>query len=121
MNKSKNIVLILSENFTKSSWCQFEVLLAHNRFVKQVADSLVSIKLEDIAHDLMTNSLEILIKFALSVPLKSYHWLSYKQELVIYCYMIHEECLYRWIHSDSQNIPIFLPIISLDCVRILIK
>lgn len=64
MNKSKNIVLILSENFTKSSWCQFEVLLAHDRFVKQVADSLVSIKLEDIAHDLMTNSLEILIKFA---------------------------------------------------------
>jgi toll-like receptor 13 len=64
MNKSKNIVLILSENFTKSSWCQFEVLLAHNRFVKQVADSLDSIKLEDIAHDLMTNSLETLIKFA---------------------------------------------------------
>jgi hypothetical protein len=67
MNKSKNIVLILSENFTKSSWCQFEVLLAHNRFLKQVADSLVSIKLEDIAHDLMTNSLEILIKFALTI------------------------------------------------------
>ena len=64
MNKSKNSVLILSDNSTKSSWCQFEVLLAHNRFVKQVADSLVSIKLEDIAHDLMTNSLETLIKFA---------------------------------------------------------
>ena len=64
MNKSKNIVLILSEHFTKSSWCQFEVLLADNRFVKQGPDSLVSIKLEDIAHDLMTNSLETLIKFA---------------------------------------------------------
>lgn len=48
----------------RSKWCQFELLLAHERFLEKGPDSLVSIKLEEIRYTLMTNTLETLIKFA---------------------------------------------------------
>lgn len=64
MKNSRKIVLILSESFAESKWCQFEVLLAHERFLEQGPDSLISIKLEEITSFLMTNTLETLIKFA---------------------------------------------------------
>ncbi|CAG2227975.1 unnamed protein product [Mytilus edulis] len=64
MKNSRKIVLILSESFAESKWCQFEVLLAHERFLEHGPDSLISIKLEEITTFRMTNTLETLIKFA---------------------------------------------------------
>ncbi|VDI82646.1 Hypothetical predicted protein [Mytilus galloprovincialis] len=64
MKNSRKIVLILSESFAESKWCQFEVLLANERFLEHGPDSLISIKLEEITTFRMTNTLETLIKFA---------------------------------------------------------
>ncbi|CAC5423443.1 unnamed protein product [Mytilus coruscus] len=64
VKNSRKIVLILSESFAESKWCQFEVLLAHERFLEHGPDFFISIKLEEITTFLMTNTLETLIKFA---------------------------------------------------------
>ncbi|KAJ8300181.1 hypothetical protein KUTeg_021700 [Tegillarca granosa] len=61
MNKSKKILIILSEDFAQSDWCQFELRVSQDRFLNSDNISLVLIMLQEIGHRHLTSSLRALI------------------------------------------------------------
>ncbi|XP_076076109.1 toll-like receptor 6 [Mytilus galloprovincialis] len=114
MKNSRKIVLILSESFAESKWCQFEVLLAHERFLEHGPDSLISIKLEEITTFRMTNTLETLIKFATHAV-----WSNQNKEefsvRILDCFQVKTDNIYgnnsntskhRCSHSHAQKMKV---------------
>lgn len=48
MERSRNLVLVLSQAFVMSQWCQFELHLAQHRFIESRRDRLVLVLFEPI-------------------------------------------------------------------------
>jgi hypothetical protein len=61
MKESRKVILVMSNAFARSEWCQFEVLLAHERFLKNDSDTLVTVLLEDVSSRHFTNVLRIIL------------------------------------------------------------
>jgi hypothetical protein len=61
MKESRKVILVMSNAFARSEWCQFEVLLAHERFLKNGSDTLVTVLLEDVSSRHFTNALKIIL------------------------------------------------------------
>ena len=61
MKESRKVILVMSNAFARSEWCQFEVLLARDRFLKNGSDTLVTVLLEDISNRHFTNALKIIL------------------------------------------------------------
>ncbi|OWF54530.1 toll-like receptor 3 [Mizuhopecten yessoensis] len=59
---SRKLILILSNEFAKSQWCQLETLKAQDRFFKEGASSLVLVMLEDISYRHMNGPLSLLLR-----------------------------------------------------------
>ncbi|KAK3091594.1 hypothetical protein FSP39_021019 [Pinctada imbricata] len=59
---SRKVILVLSNNFAKSQWCQYEILLAQHRFLEEGGNSLILILLSDIKQKYMTNCLGMLLR-----------------------------------------------------------
>ncbi|KAK3090059.1 hypothetical protein FSP39_008885 [Pinctada imbricata] len=59
---SRKVILVLSNNFAKSQWCQYEILLAQHRFLEEGGNSLILILLSDIKQKYMTNCLGMLMR-----------------------------------------------------------
>nr|WBP49899.1 Toll-like receptor protein [Mimachlamys nobilis] len=62
IRQSGKVMLILSNEFAKSQWCQFETLLAQNRFFEEGASSLVLVMLEDVNNRYLNGPLSLLLK-----------------------------------------------------------
>jgi toll-like receptor 13 len=61
MKESRKVILVMSNAFARSEWCQFEVILAHERFLKNGSDTLVTVLLEDVSSRHFTNALKIIL------------------------------------------------------------
>lgn len=48
MDRSRCLLLVISENFLKSQWCQFEMNLAQHQLLESRRDKLILVFLEDI-------------------------------------------------------------------------
>ncbi|XP_060084014.1 toll-like receptor 2 [Ylistrum balloti] len=59
---SRKVILILTDEFAKSQWCQFETLMAQNRFFEQGASSLVLVMLEDVSSRHLNGPLSLLLQ-----------------------------------------------------------
>lgn len=57
MRCSRKLVLIITNAFCKSKWCQFEILMAHERFLNN-ENVLVTILLEEVKSKYFTNTLK---------------------------------------------------------------
>ena len=62
INASRKIVLILSNDFARSQWCQFEMTMAQLRSVEEGRHTLVVVMLENIQTRNMSTSLNVLLK-----------------------------------------------------------
>lgn len=61
MKESRKVILVMSNAFARSEWCQFEVSLAQDRFLKNGSDTLVTVLLEDVSSRHFTNALKIIL------------------------------------------------------------
>ncbi|CAH0699493.1 unnamed protein product [Spodoptera exigua] len=61
MDRSRSIMLILSQRFLLSQWCQFEMHLAQHRLLETRREDLTLILLEDIPRRLRPNTLHYLM------------------------------------------------------------
>jgi len=59
---SKKVIMVLSNNFAKSQWCQFEVLMAKTRFMEEGESSLVLLMMEDISSRYVGGPLKLLLQ-----------------------------------------------------------
>ncbi|XP_033764131.1 toll-like receptor 2 type-2 [Pecten maximus] len=50
INASRKVILVFSQDFARSEWCQFEAMTAYQRILTQGTSSVVIIMLEDISH-----------------------------------------------------------------------
>jgi hypothetical protein len=87
------VILVMSNAFARSEWCQFEALLAHERFLKNGSDTLATVLLEDVSSRHFTNALNIILT-ATTYPIwseKQEHLVNqqWKSELItiIYCFI----------------------------------
>ncbi|XP_071081176.1 toll-like receptor 13 [Haliotis cracherodii] len=62
LNNSRNVVLVLSDSFNQSLWCQFELTLVQKRSLEQDEGYLVVVLLEEIHARNMTSSLYALLQ-----------------------------------------------------------
>ncbi|XP_045208621.2 toll-like receptor 2 [Mercenaria mercenaria] len=61
IEESKQIILILSNSFSKSAWCMFEMKVAHSKHIED-GTKLVVILLEEIWSRNMNESMKVLLK-----------------------------------------------------------
>ncbi|XP_050685741.1 toll-like receptor 3 [Leptidea sinapis] len=61
MDRSKSIMLIISQRFLLSQWCQFEMHLAQHRLLETRREDLILILLEEIPRRLRPNTLHYLM------------------------------------------------------------
>jgi toll-like receptor 13 len=61
MQKSRKILLILSNSFAKSHWCRFETMMAQIRSMKDGENMVIVVLLERIQTKNITNSLHVLL------------------------------------------------------------
>ena len=59
---SKRVIIILSENFLHSEWCQFEFQKAHLQLLEEKRNRIIMILLHDIDHQMFDNQLRDYIK-----------------------------------------------------------
>ncbi|XP_055956135.1 toll-like receptor 13 isoform X1 [Patella vulgata] len=62
MENSRKILIILSNEFARSQWCQFEISLAQNLVLDMSIESIVVVFLEEIEAINMSKSLHALLK-----------------------------------------------------------
>ncbi|ESO87342.1 hypothetical protein LOTGIDRAFT_107312 [Lottia gigantea] len=62
IENSRRVLIILSNNFARSEWCQFEMTLAQKHVLHQAMEPLCVVLLEDIDSENMSNSLHALLK-----------------------------------------------------------
>ncbi|KAK3085567.1 hypothetical protein FSP39_005400 [Pinctada imbricata] len=58
---SRRFILVISNNFAKSRWCQFEIFVAQNRLLDDGAEFIIPILLEDIKAKHMSTYLKFLL------------------------------------------------------------
>ncbi|CAG2236551.1 unnamed protein product [Mytilus edulis] len=61
MEESRKIILVMSNGFCKSKWCQFEVLLANDRCLNNGSETLATVLLEDVNSRYFTNVLKLIL------------------------------------------------------------
>ena len=61
MNKSKKIIVVLSNNFAKSKWCDFELMIAQKRLITESRDLLVLILYKEVDFRYMSDKLRMLL------------------------------------------------------------
>ncbi|KAK3099695.1 hypothetical protein FSP39_008147 [Pinctada imbricata] len=61
MNKSRKVIVILSNSFAKSRWCDFELMIAQRRLLSERGDILILILYKDIDFRHMSSSLRMLL------------------------------------------------------------
>lgn len=61
MDRSRSIMLIISQRFLLSQWCQFEMHLAQHRLLETRREDLIIVLLEDIPRRLRPNTLHYLM------------------------------------------------------------
>ncbi|XP_052822129.1 toll-like receptor 13 [Octopus bimaculoides] len=57
MQQSRKVVLVLSNDFSQSSWCQFEASIAQQKILKDHYDIIIPVLLNEIPSNLRTESL----------------------------------------------------------------
>ncbi|CAI9719063.1 toll-like receptor 13 [Octopus vulgaris] len=62
MQQSRKVVLVLSNDFAQSSWCQFEASIAQQKILEEHYDIIIPVLLNEIPSNLQTNRLGILLK-----------------------------------------------------------
>ncbi|XP_050401504.1 toll-like receptor 13 [Patella vulgata] len=62
MESSRKVLVVLSNDFARSKWCQFEMSLAQKLVIDMSIESIVVVLLEDIATVNMSKSLDALLK-----------------------------------------------------------
>ncbi|XP_050403637.1 toll-like receptor 2 [Patella vulgata] len=62
MENSRKVLVVLSNGFARSKWCQFEMSLAQKLVIDRSIESIVVVLLEDIAAVNMSKSLNALLK-----------------------------------------------------------
>ena len=61
MNLSRRILLVLSNNFAKSKWCEFQLNFAYNRCLDEKINNIVVTVLEEISFKYLSNTLKVLL------------------------------------------------------------
>nr|UHH89910.1 Toll-6 [Plutella xylostella] len=61
MDRSKSILLVISQRFLLSQWCQFEMHLAQHRLLETRREDLILVLLEDIPRPMRPNTLHYLM------------------------------------------------------------
>eukprot|EP00105_Crassostrea_gigas_P042210 XP_019926358.1 PREDICTED: toll-like receptor 13 [Crassostrea gigas] len=61
MNLSRRILLILSNNFAKSKWCEFQVNFAYNRCLDEKINNIIVAVWEEISYKYLSNTLKVLL------------------------------------------------------------
>ena len=59
---SRKVVLVLSNSFAKSQWCQYEVLMAQHRLIEDGGNALVLIMLDEIKSKYRTDCLSLILR-----------------------------------------------------------
>ncbi|GFQ84006.1 toll-like receptor 2 [Trichonephila clavata] len=62
IENSRNVILILTEDFIKSEWCMFELHMAQHRLFDDTRDCLILVKFHDIDKKIYTKNLMYLEK-----------------------------------------------------------
>lgn len=62
MDRSRVLLLVMSESFLSSNWCQFEMHLAQHRLLETRRDQLILVLLEDISQKKRPKILDYLMK-----------------------------------------------------------
>ncbi|ESO87222.1 hypothetical protein LOTGIDRAFT_107027 [Lottia gigantea] len=62
IENSRRVLIVLSNNFVQSEWCQFEMTLAQKHVLNRAIEPLSVVLLEDIDSENMSNSLHALLK-----------------------------------------------------------
>ncbi|CAI9719062.1 toll-like receptor 13 [Octopus vulgaris] len=62
MQQSRKVVLVLSNDFAQSSWCQFEASIAQQKILEEHYDIIIPVLLNEIPSNLQTKRLGILLK-----------------------------------------------------------
>ncbi|ESO87068.1 hypothetical protein LOTGIDRAFT_77937, partial [Lottia gigantea] len=62
IENSRRVLIILSNNFARSEWCQFEMTLAQKHVLNRATEPLIVVLLEDIDSENMSNALHALLK-----------------------------------------------------------
>ncbi|XP_071127556.1 toll-like receptor 3 [Mytilus edulis] len=61
MSASRRIILIISRDMVKNSWCLFETRIAQEKFLNRESDALIVIMLEDVSEENMSSSLRAFV------------------------------------------------------------
>nr|XP_011439419.2 toll-like receptor 3 [Crassostrea gigas] len=61
MNLSRRILLILSNNFAKSKWCEFQMNFAYNRCLDEKINNIIVAVWEEISYKYLSNTLKVLL------------------------------------------------------------
>ncbi|KAK3082627.1 hypothetical protein FSP39_000741 [Pinctada imbricata] len=62
MSKSRQALVVVSKKFCQSKWCNFELLVAQDRWLRDEGDPLVVLMLEEVGSRHMTKGLRALIQ-----------------------------------------------------------
>ena len=62
VNKSKRVIMLLSNNFLRSEWCQYEFQKAHYQLLKERKNRIIMILLEEISHELLYKEMGLYLK-----------------------------------------------------------
>ena len=62
VENSKRVIIILSDNFLSSEWCQYEFQTAHHRLLEERKNRIIMILLHDIDTSLLDNQLRDYLK-----------------------------------------------------------
>ena len=62
VNKSKRVIMLLSNNFLRSEWCQYEFQKAHYQLLKERKNRIIMILLEEINHELLYKEMGLYLK-----------------------------------------------------------
>ncbi|XP_056008718.1 toll-like receptor 4 isoform X2 [Ostrea edulis] len=62
IQRSRKVILVISNSFAKSQWCQYETLVAQNRLIDDGANVLIVVLLGEIQSKFRTESLYMLLK-----------------------------------------------------------
>lgn len=61
MNLSRRILLVLSNNFAKSKWCEFQMNFAYNRCLDEKINNIIVAVWEEISYKYLSNTLKVLL------------------------------------------------------------
>ncbi|XP_064616863.1 toll-like receptor 13 [Liolophura sinensis] len=62
MEASRKVILVLSDSFAASEWCEWELKMAQHKLLDERREILILVKLGDIQHRNMTNRLMLLMR-----------------------------------------------------------